>query len=375
MIVKNEAHVIERCIKSVRPIIDHWLIVDTGSTDGTQNVIRAALADLPGSLVERPWVDFASNRSEALKLARPHADYSLIIDADDELIMPDDFEVPLLSEASYTFKIVDGPFVYTRQQLISNSKEWEYVGVLHEFLYCKGCEDGPIIPLSMRRGHDGARRQNPETVSRDIAVLTNALQTEKNPFLVARYTFYLAKYYQNAGKTEETLKLFLQRAELGKGDEEVYDSLINAAAIMETQNNPKDVVLALYDRAIQLRPARAEARYGASRYCRLKKDFVSGYRYAIEGVSLTMPDEGIDLRPWIYIYGIHEELATHAYHIGQYRVCLFACLHILGQSEVRNEVHKQASDLAKQALNKMIDSVWGCQQSAYSSEYRPVWQS
>ncbi|MCJ2050481.1 glycosyltransferase, partial [Methylobacterium sp. J-070] len=51
MIVKNEAHVIRRCLESVRPIIDHWVIVDTGSTDGTEEVIRAALADVPGTLV------------------------------------------------------------------------------------------------------------------------------------------------------------------------------------------------------------------------------------------------------------------------------------------------------------------------------------
>ncbi len=52
MIVKNEATVIRRCMESVRPIIDYWIIVDTGSTDGTQDVIREHLKDLPGELGE-----------------------------------------------------------------------------------------------------------------------------------------------------------------------------------------------------------------------------------------------------------------------------------------------------------------------------------
>ena len=83
MIVKNEAPVIRRCLDSVRPLVDAWLIVDTGSTDGTQDIIRAALADLPGAVHERPWQDFAHNRSEALDLARSFASYALIIDADE----------------------------------------------------------------------------------------------------------------------------------------------------------------------------------------------------------------------------------------------------------------------------------------------------
>ena len=34
MIVKNEAHVIERCLSAARPLIDAWCIVDTGSAAG-----------------------------------------------------------------------------------------------------------------------------------------------------------------------------------------------------------------------------------------------------------------------------------------------------------------------------------------------------
>src|SRR5215475_3170087 len=83
MIVKNERHVIQRALASVKPFIDYWVIVDTGSFDETKELIRDSLKDIPGELHERPWKNFGHNRSEALSLARGKADYILFLDADD----------------------------------------------------------------------------------------------------------------------------------------------------------------------------------------------------------------------------------------------------------------------------------------------------
>jgi hypothetical protein len=41
------------------------VIVDTGSTDGTQEIIREHMRDTLGELYERLWVDIARNRTEA----------------------------------------------------------------------------------------------------------------------------------------------------------------------------------------------------------------------------------------------------------------------------------------------------------------------
>ena len=40
MIVKNESRIITRLMESVLPIIDTYLICDTGSTDNTIDVIK-----------------------------------------------------------------------------------------------------------------------------------------------------------------------------------------------------------------------------------------------------------------------------------------------------------------------------------------------
>ncbi|WP_405768092.1 glycosyltransferase [Streptomyces sp. NBC_01538] len=86
-VVKNESQVIERCLRSVRHLIDHWVICDTGSTDGTQDLIRRTLDGIPGELHEEPWIDFGSNRTSNIQLARGKADYLLTLDADH--VMPE----------------------------------------------------------------------------------------------------------------------------------------------------------------------------------------------------------------------------------------------------------------------------------------------
>ena len=166
MIVKNEAPVVRRCIDSVRPIIDYWVIVDTGSIDGTQDIIRQQLSDLPGELHERPWRDFAHNRSEALELARGRSDYTLIIDADNSLEIGSDRTLPALTADSYPIEIRDASIVYQRTQLVRSALPWRYEGVLHEYLTCEGAGlAGELSGIWMRRNHDGARRKDPADLS------------------------------------------------------------------------------------------------------------------------------------------------------------------------------------------------------------------
>src|SRR5580693_975887 len=108
MIVKDEAQVIEKCLSSVKPLIDYWVIVDTGSSDNTKMVIQKTMDGIPGELHARPWVNFAHNRNEALELAKDKGDYVLLIDADEVLQYPEDFAFPGLEKDLY--------FILVRQQ-------------------------------------------------------------------------------------------------------------------------------------------------------------------------------------------------------------------------------------------------------------------
>ncbi len=78
MIVRDGAATLARAMESVRAVVDEVVVVDTGSTDASPDIARAA-----GAKVARvPWSDdFASARNAAID--RASGDWVLILDADE----------------------------------------------------------------------------------------------------------------------------------------------------------------------------------------------------------------------------------------------------------------------------------------------------
>lgn len=50
-------------------MVDYVTLVDTGSTDGTQEAVAATLAGTPHQLLEHPFEDFATTRNWALEVS------------------------------------------------------------------------------------------------------------------------------------------------------------------------------------------------------------------------------------------------------------------------------------------------------------------
>ena len=353
MIVKNEAPVIRRCLDSVKPLISHWVIVDTGSTDGTQELIRQHMSSIPGTLHERSWRDFAHNRSEGLRLAQPHADYSLIIDADDALELSPGFEMPPLLSDCYMFDIADVGISYGRKQLVSNRLKWFYRGVLHEFIDSEGPHTSGRLPIVMRRNHDGARRRDPETYRRDAGVLERALKTETDPFLRTRYIFYLAQSYRDCGDTQKALEYYQERARLGGWQEEVFISLLEIGRMKEWLGHAEEDVIAAYQAATTAAPWRAESDYAAARFCRLKNRFAQGYAIAKRSLGKSVPVDGLFVVPWVYEGAIFDEFAVNAYWAGHYKESLDACINVLGTGKLSVEDAQRVAANARFAVEQI----------------------
>lgn len=80
MIIKNGGPLLEQVLTENLPIIDRWCILDTGSTDGSQDVIRRVLKNKKGTLHEEPFVDFKVSRNRCLELAGQSCKFICMLD-------------------------------------------------------------------------------------------------------------------------------------------------------------------------------------------------------------------------------------------------------------------------------------------------------
>lgn len=356
MIVRNESSIIRRCLDSVRPILTHWLIVDTGSTDGTQDIIREYMKGLPGQLHERPWQDFAHNRTEAIALARGIADYIFIIDADDRLDLVANYRLPRLSADSYMVDIVNIGVRYQRIQMVRSALPWRYVGVLHEIIVCDQAKPSAHLPITMICSQDGARKQSEGNIyQRDAATLERALQSETDPFLISRYTFYLAQSYRDMGEAAKSLEAYLRRAEQGFWPQEVFCSLYQAGLRMAELGHDPDETIAMFQRACDADKARAEAYYGASRFCRGLKRYEQGYQLARKGLAIGMPVDGLFTEAWIYDWALLDELAVNAYWCERYPECIAACEKILAADKCPENFRERVAANARFSRQKLAE--------------------
>jgi glycosyltransferase involved in cell wall biosynthesis len=314
MIVKNESKVITRCLDSVKDLIDYWVISDTGSTDGTQNIIRNYFKQhhIKGELHEHAWQDFAHNRNLALKAARGKTDYILIMDADDYFIKEDTFRLPPLKAGCYALKTRRKGITYYCDKLIRSSLPWRWKGVLHEHLYCSinytidkiadGCE--------LQSTAEGARSQNPHKYWDDAMVLEKGVLAEPNN---TRYRFYLAQSYRDAGFPEKALENYQKRAEMGGWAEEVYYALLEVGHHKQRLNHSARDVIDAYLKAYHYRPQRLEALYYAITLCRIHAHFHLGYQLGWAATDVLFPaDDVLFVDTSVYDWRFLDELSICA---------------------------------------------------------------
>jgi glycosyltransferase involved in cell wall biosynthesis len=200
MIVKNEELVLERAVKSVESIIDEFIICDTGSTDGTRDIIKKY-----GDLIEFEFEDYVVSKNKALSYAT--SDYVLFMDADEYVLSGLDKLKQYAEEGLeyVTASIVereDGSMTYDRIRMWKNSGKWKFEGPgVHE--YISGCfENSNKRDPNIRVKHDHSHRVGKEDDANNrfrnyVDILKRAIDKNSND---KRAWFYLGRTYKDLKK-------------------------------------------------------------------------------------------------------------------------------------------------------------------------------
>lgn len=357
MIVKNESEVIKRCLTSVLPIIDYWVIVDTGSTDGTQEIIKNFMKTngIPGELHERPWVDFSHNRNEALSLAQNKGDYVLFIDADEYLVYDDDFKLPTLNKDYFYINISHSGSIYGRIHLINNHLDWKWVGVLHEVLNPPASRSYATLEKVVNMyTTEGARSKDPMKYQKDAEVLEAALKDDPNN---TRYVFYLAQSYRDAGLYSQALQNYEKRLEMGGWDQELFWSKLQIGYLKEMLNMPAESIIESYLQAFQYRKTRIEPLYHIAHLFRQNGDYKSGYLSAKIAQTIPVSQDVLFLQQWMYDYGIQLELSICAYWIEKYEECQQLSLDLLKKTNLPPAVRTCVQNNLGFANAKLLEQI------------------
>lgn len=303
MIVKNERDVIERCLASVKPYISHWAIVDTGSTDGTQEIIREFMADVPGTLHERPWKEFDGSRTEAIEFAQKECDgkgWLLFIDADEVLKVTGDL-VLLPGYDAYTAIFSRCPFrgcqEWARTAFAKADKPWFYEMPRHEGLTCRGYAPSATDPLDnvfIFSTTEGARAKEGqhERYLRDAQVLETWAQSHPDH---ARCRYYIAQSYRDAATgrvpldraaMQKAVQNYLMRSNMPGFEQETFSAIFQAARAMSDCGYPWDKIQATLLRAYAFRPTRAEPLVEIAKHYMIEKQWALCELFARKAVAI-----------------------------------------------------------------------------------------
>jgi glycosyltransferase involved in cell wall biosynthesis len=336
MIVKNEAHIVHELIHSVSRYLEYWVIVDTGSSDGTQDKISHLMDELsiPGEMHQREWVNFGYNRTQALHLAQGKSSYIWVMDADDLLV--GDIDFPDLSADVYYMPIKD-TLTYWRAQLFKDAVPFRYDGVLHEVAKC----DMPVTEKKLIGNYYihsrrlGGRNLNPNKYSDDAKILHAEVVNDPSN---SRNVFYLAQSYLNAGQNEEAISWYSKRIELGGWEEEVYYSMYAIGIARQRQNCPWSQCLDSYLEGWNYRPIRIECLYQIVLFYRGQSKYSLGYFFALQASKIPVPQNDIlFVRADLYEWRILDELAVCASWINKKLETFEICSSLLNKNSIPDD--------------------------------------
>jgi glycosyltransferase involved in cell wall biosynthesis len=257
-IVKDEAPRLARLVESAGELVDTWTFVDTGSTDGTPELLDQLLAGVPHRIEHRPWQDFGTNLTELAAIAKGSADWLLRLDADMTITVTPSAAAMRAWLASDPDPDVDAwmvelehGYIWRLPWLIRGHLDWAFEEPIHSSLDTAGRTTRKLRGLVLHPHQDNARGRGREKYLEHVRLLTPGYEAGDT-----RATFYMAEALRNLGYLEDATAVYRKRARMGGFEEEAWYAQYRAA---ELSGNPYELLAAWRRRPTRHEPLTAAA--------------------------------------------------------------------------------------------------------------------
>jgi glycosyltransferase involved in cell wall biosynthesis len=341
--VKNEAHIIERCLRSAAKVLKEFIIVDTGSTDETVDIAKKVTGELHlgMSFHYTDWKDFGQNRSEALQIARDWLfDYAVIIDADDELTgsLPKE-----LTADGYSISVTSGSTTFMQTRILNLSKPWKYVGAIHEYPTCKDVGEWIYTDaIKIKTNNDGSSWKDAQKYRKHALELWREhIEDPTN----ARTVFYLAQSFRDAKEQDMAERFYKKRIEMGGWFGEIWFSKYWLGKLENSKGNLAKATEWFLD-AYETDTRRAEPLYELLKMYRAIGKFSTAYLFGCEALDKEIPEDALFPIQSNYKIDLWEELALCAYSLKENQVAIMLWNWILNEdisSETKLRINKNIS--------------------------------
>jgi FkbM family methyltransferase len=318
MIVKNEAHGIEKTLNSILPYVELVTILDTGSTDGTKEVIHRVLREhghVTGVVYEEPFVDFATSRNRALELHGERTTFTFMPDADD--VLEGDltfFRAGLTYQATLGTKAIKvnirrGDLAYQLPLILRTSEKYRYKGRVHEYVEVPTPEialGGAVLTQSPPPQSAEASKKRWE---RDAKLLEEDLAV--NP-MDPRTLFYLAQTYECLGNKNNASAFYRRRILTDGWADETFEARLRLGKMLLHDNNPEGIEVLLAAHAMA---QRAEPLLALAQHYHEKDNHALAYLFASRIPSLPLPNTTLFVDHDAYQKAC-DLIGIHAFYLG-----------------------------------------------------------
>jgi len=349
-IVRNESKIIERCLQSILPIIDHIVISDTGSTDNTIELIEKFMLvhKIQGKVYKNEWKNFGINRSLSVTNAQEwlretginmETNFLLTIDADMILKITPEFTKDSLKDATQWHVSQKNPEIsYYNTRFMRSDLPFKCVGVTHEFWGCdKHHVTKKINTIYIEDIGDGGSKA--DKYSRDISLLTQGLIDEPNN---ERYLFYLAQSYECFGNHEKAIEFFEKRIKAGGYIEEVFIAH-NRVGNLYYSLNQQEKAFCSWLNGYECLPRRSETLFRIINKLRWSGKNYSAMMYLKTALKIPYPtDLLLFIEYGIYDYKLIEELSILGYYTNNFKEALIATQYLTLSQTVPKAFHDLA---------------------------------